>query len=296
MHYVRAMTNIDRDALRQQLGRIGVWSSAIGQLDADDERKAVAGVERLGYRTLWLNETVKEVFAHAGLALAASRQLVIATGIANIWMRRPEAMASGARVLADAYPGRFVLGLGVGHPRFAPGYRQPLAAMREYLDDVDADGPAVPRMLAALRPKMLELAATRSAGATPYLGTVEHTALARDVLGREPVLAPELAVVLEPAAGRARAVARGYLQMYLELPNYTNNLRTLGFSDTDFADGGSDRLVDAIVGWGDVDAIAERVRAHFDAGADHVGIQPVAGTDRGVGLDTLAALAPALLA
>lgn len=295
MSYVRAVTNMNPGAVRASLGPIGVWSSAIGRLHADDERKALAEIERLGYRTLWLNETVKEVFAHAGVALAATERTVIATGIANIWMRRPHTMASGAQVLADAYPGRFVLGLGVSHPRFASGYQRPLAAMREYLDELDGGGPSAPRMLAALRPKMLELAATRSAGATPYLGTVEHTALAREVLGPEPVLAPELAVVLESDPGRARAAARGYLRMYLELPNYLNNLRALGFADEDFAGDGSDRLVDAIVGWGDVDAIVERVRAHVAAGADHVAIQPVAGADRGVGLDTLAALAPALL-
>lgn len=289
------MTNIAREALRAQLGRVGVWSVAAGHLTADDERKAVAEIERLGYRTLWLSETLKEAFAHAGLALAASGHLVVATGIANIWMRRAPAMASGARVLADAYPGRFVLGLGVGHPRFVPGYERPLAAMREYLDELDAADPSAPRMLAALRPKMLELAATRSGGAVPYLGPVAHTALARQELGPDPVLAPELAIVLDADAGRARRVARDYLHMYLELPNYTNNLRALGYGDADFADGGSDRLVDAIVGWGDVDAVVERVRAHQDAGADHVAIQPLSAGG-GVALDTLAALAPALLA
>ncbi|HEY3717534.1 MAG TPA: TIGR03620 family F420-dependent LLM class oxidoreductase [Jatrophihabitantaceae bacterium] len=289
------MTNIDRDALRAQLGRIGVWSVAAGHLNADDERKAVGEIERLGYRTLWLSETLKEVFAHAGLALAASRSMVVATGIANIWMRQPQAMASGARVLADAYPGRFVLGLGVGHPGFAPGYERPLAAMREYLDEMDADRPPAVRMLAALRPKMLELAAARSGGAVPYLGPVEHTALARQELGPDPVLAPELAIVLDADAGRARQIARDYLRVYLELSNYTNNLRVLGFADADFADGGSNRLVDAIVGWGDVDAVVERVRAHQEAGADHVAIQPLSA-DGGVALDTLADLAPALLA
>jgi probable F420-dependent oxidoreductase len=221
--------------------------------------------------------------------------MVVATGIANIWMRQPQAMASGARVLADAYPGRFVLGLGVGHAGFAPGYERPLAAMREYLDEMDADGPPAVRLLAALRPKMLELAAARSGGAVPYLGPVEHTALARQELGPDPVLAPELAIVLDADAGRARQIARDYLRVYLELPNYTNNLRVLGFADADFADGGSDRLVDAIVGWGDVDAVVERVRAHQEAGADHVAIQPLSA-DGGVALDTLADLAPALLA
>jgi probable F420-dependent oxidoreductase len=293
------MTNIASDALRDRLGRIGVWSVAAGRLGADDERKAVAEIERLGYPTLWLSETLKEAFAHAGLALAATERLVVATGIANIWMRRPQAMASGARVLADAYPGRFVLGLGVSHPRFVPEYRRPLAAMREYLDELDiaGNGPAE-RMLAALRPKMLDLAATRSGGAVPYLGPVEHTAFARQQLGPDPVLAPELAIVLETDPAKARHVARDYLRIYLELPNYLNNLRTLGYTDADFADGGSDRLVDALVGWGDVDAVVERVRAHHDAGADHIAIQPLSadGAGGGVALDTLTTLAPALLA
>jgi probable F420-dependent oxidoreductase len=293
------MTNIASDALRDRLGRIGVWSVAAGRLGADDERKAVAEIERLGYPTLWLSETLKEAFAHAGLALAATERLVVATGIANIWMRRPQAMASGARVLADAYPGRFVLGLGVSHPRFVPEYRRPLAVMREYLDELDiaGNGPAE-RMLAALRPKMLELAAARSGGAVLYLGPVEHTAFARQQLGPDPVLAPELAIVLETDPAKARHVARDYLRIYLELPNYLNNLRTLGYTDADFADGGSDRLVDALVGWGDVDAVVERVRAHHDAGADHIAIQPLSadGAGGGVALDTLTTLAPALLA
>ena len=291
---------MDREAVRAQLGRIGVWSSTLGRLGADDEREAVAEIERLGYRMLWLTETVKEAFAHASLALAASRHLVVGTGIASIWSRLPSAMASGTQVLADAYPGRFALGIGVSHASYVRGYERPLSAMRDYLDGMDAvtynapdPQPPAPRLLAALRPKMLELAATRADGAVPYLGTVEHAAFAREVMGAGPVLAPELAVVLDPDPTTARTAARGHLRIYLDLPNYTNNLRALGFDDTDLADGGSDRLVDAIVAWGDVDAIAERVHAHFDAGADHVAIQPISA-DGGVGIDTLAKLAPVL--
>jgi probable F420-dependent oxidoreductase len=292
---------MDQRATAEQLGRVGVWLSRIGRLSADDERKIIAEIEHLGYRTLWVNESFKEVFAHAGLALAASQRLVVATGIASIWTRRPAAMATGANALGEAYPGRFVLGIGVSHPRLVPGYDRPLAAMRDYLDGMDAAAypaplpmPPVPRLLAALRPKMLDLAATRAAGAHPYLVPVEHTALAREVMGPEPVLAPELAVVLDTDPASARAAARDYLHLYLGLPNYTGNLRALGFTDDDFAGGGSDRLVDAVVAWGDVDAIRLRVREHLDAGADHVCIQPVpAGV--AVGLDTLAELAPALL-
>jgi probable F420-dependent oxidoreductase len=300
MSYVREVTNIGRDAVRAQLGRVGVWSVALGRIGAEQERKAVAEIERLGYPTLWLNESDKEIFAHAGVALAASERLVIATGIARIWSRRPDSAVAGAQTLGEAYPGRFVLGIGVSHPRFVPDYARPLTAMREYLDGLDAAGyappparPRVPLLVAALRSKMLELAATRADGATPYLVPVEHTAFARDVVGPDAVLAPELAVVLEADAGSARAIAREYLALYLTLPNYTNNLRALGYGDGDLSGGGSDRLVDALVAWGDVDAIVERVQAHLDAGADHVAVQPLTG-DHGVGLDTLAKLAPAL--
>jgi probable F420-dependent oxidoreductase len=292
---------MDRSAVAGQLGRVGVWLSRIGRVSADEERKAIAEIERLGYRTLWVTESVKEAFAHAGLALAASQRLVVATGIASIWARQPVAMASGAQTLGEAYPGRFVLGIGVSHPHLVKSYARPLTAMREYLDEMDAAAYAaplpvspVPRLVAALRPKMLELAATKAAGAHPYLVPVEHTALAREVMGPDAILAPELAVVLDSDPAAARAAARGYLRPYLDMPNYTNNLRALDFSDDDFADGGSDRLVDAIVAWGDEDAIRDRVHAHLDAGADHVGIQPVpAGGSLGLG--ALAELAPALL-
>jgi probable F420-dependent oxidoreductase len=284
-----------------QLGRVGVWLGRIGRLSADDERKAIAEVERLGYPTLWVNESYKEVFAHAGLALAASQRLVVATGIASIWSRRPAAMATGAQALGEAYPGRFVLGMGVSHPRFVKAYERPLAAMRDYLDEMDAATylpppatPPVPRLIAALRPKMLELAATRAAGAHPYLVPVEHTAMAREALRSDAILAPEVAVVLDRDPSAARAAARQYLDLYLGLPNYTNNLRALGFTDDDLADGGSNRLVDAIVAWGDEEAIRRRVQEHLDAGADHVCIQPVP-SGGAVGIDTLAELAPALL-
>lgn len=292
---------MDRSAVAGQLGRVGVWLSRVGRVSADDERKAIAEIEQLGYRALWITESVKEAFAHASLALAASQRLVVATGIASIWSRRPVAMASGAQTLGEAYPGRFVLGIGVSHPHLVNAYARPLTAMREYLDEMDAaaypaplPAPPVPRLIAALRPKMLELAATRAAGAHPYLVPVEHTALARQVMGAEPILAPELAVVLDTDPVGARAAGRDYLRPYLDMPNYTNNLRALGFSDEDFADGGSDRLIDAIVAWGDLDAIRDRVQAHLDAGADHVCIQPVPAGG-GLGLGALAELAPALL-
>lgn len=292
---------MDRTALRERIGRVGVWTTRLGRLGAEDERKAVAQIERLGYPALWINESVKEVFAHAALVLGAANQMVVATGVANIWSRRAAAMATGAYALGEAFPGRFVLGLGVGHPSLVKGYARPFSAMRDYLDEMDAarylapaPQPPVPRLLAALRPKMLELSATRADGAHPYCVPAEHTSLARSALGPDAFLAPELAVALDPDPGTARAAARDYLRLYLALPNYTGNLLALGYRDEDLSGGGSDRLVDALVAWGDVDAIRRRVQEHLDAGADHVCIQPVP-MDGSLGMEALAELAPALL-
>jgi probable F420-dependent oxidoreductase len=229
----------------------------------------------------------------------------VATGIASIWARDALAARNGALALAEAFPGRFTLGLGVSH---APAvklrgqdYNKPLTAMRTYLDGFAAapyDGVApavpVPSVLAALRPKMLDLARERTAGAHPYFVPVEHTAIARERLGPDALLAPEVSVVLESDPAAARERARRFMGLYLQLPNYTNNLRDLGWSPADFVDGGSDALVDAIVGWGDADAVAGRVRAHLAAGADHVCVQPVA-TSVDHAVRELQALAPALL-
>jgi probable F420-dependent oxidoreductase len=229
----------------------------------------------------------------------------VASGIANIWARDATATVAGANTLAEAYPGRFVLGLGVSHPpQLAPRgieYRRPVATMRAYLEAMDGvgyEGPLpeapVPRILAALRPPMLELARDRTDGAHPYFVPPEHTRRAREILGPERLLAPEQAVLLETDPALARARARDHMAWYLTLPNYAENLRWLGFTDDDFGDGISDRLVDAVVAWGDEAAIRARVQAHLDAGADHVAVQPLA-PDRGLGLDQLRALAPALL-
>ncbi|MCW2638986.1 MAG: putative F420-dependent oxidoreductase, family, partial [Dactylosporangium sp.] len=255
---------------------------------------------------LWVGEApwTKEALVHSALVLQGTRRLVVATGIANIWARDATAAVNGANALAEASGGRFLLGLGVSHrPLVQPRgkeYRNPLSAMRAYLDAMDTvtyDGPlpeAPPRMLAALRRRMLELAAQRSHGAHSYFVPPEHTGRARAILGPEPVLAPEQAVVLDTDAARARRSARKYMSFYLALPNYLNNLRELGWSDADFAGGGSDALVDAIVPWGDAQTIAERVRAHHDAGADHVCVQPVTDTASEM-LEHLRVLAPALI-
>jgi probable F420-dependent oxidoreductase len=269
-----------------EIGRVGIWTGQLDSQPAAKTREVVAELEDLGYPTIWLPESRgRESFAHAGLLLAATRRLVVATGITNMYGRDPMAMAAAQRTLAEAYPDRFLLGIGVSHAPTVEGlrghrYDRPVAAMRAYLDAMDAAPfwaapPAAepPRVLAALGPRMLRLAAERARGAHPYFVPVEHTALARDVLGSGPLLAPEQAVVLETDPRRAREVARAHTSYYLGLTNYANNLRRLGFAEDDLANGGSDRLVDAIVAWGEAASIVQRVREHFDAGADHVSIQ-----------------------
>ncbi|MFJ6747452.1 LLM class F420-dependent oxidoreductase [Streptomyces sp. NPDC091266] len=294
-------------ALASRLGRVGVWHGGIGRVPSGTARQAAAEIERLGYGALWFGEGPgSEAVAHASLMLSATERITVATGIANIWVRDASAAHAAAHILAEAYDGRFLLGLGASHAPLVDmrghTYAKPLAAVRDYLDAMDAapyGGPAAEsapaRVLAALGPKMLELARDRTAGAHPYFVTPEHTARAREILGTDPVLAPEQAVLLESDPATARSLAREHhTRFYLKLPNYTANLRRLGFGDDDFAGGGSDRLVDAIVAWGDVDAIARRIAEHHDAGADHVAVQPLAvGQD--LGLDQLRELAPVLL-
>ncbi len=296
----------DPQAAREQLGRVGVWSSLLSRSPSNLALPAARRIEELGYTALWLNEgpSLKDPLTAAALLLDATDRLVLATGIANIWARDGAAARNAAYTLAEAHPGRFTLGLGVSHQPIVDvrghTYAKPLSAMRAYLDALDAIdwvGPPpaepVPLVLAALRPRMLELARDRTSGAIPYLTPVEHTARARALLGPGPLLAPEVSVAVEPDPARARARAREFAAGYLRLPNYANNLRELGFGDDDIADGGSERLLDAIVGWGDAAAVAERVSAHLDAGADHVCVQPV-GTDVEGALAELEQLAPLL--
>jgi probable F420-dependent oxidoreductase len=309
-----APPSVDLPALKKRLGRTGAWLSSLAAVSADQERRAVTAIEELGYGALWVSEinTGKEALTHAALLLSASRRLMIATGVASIYGRDATAAAAGASTLAEAWQGRFVLGLGVSHLPMVSGrghqYGKPLPAMRAYLDAMDAtpyDAPVpgpVPRVLAALRPKMLELAATRAQGAHPYFVTPEHTRRARQILGPDPLLAPEQAVVVDTDPARARATARksaadggmpGSGVAPLSVPSYLNNLRELGFSDSDFKDGGSDALIDALVPWGDPESLAERIREHHRAGADHVAVQPLAPTlDQQ--LEDLRRLAPAL--
>ncbi|MFD8326866.1 LLM class F420-dependent oxidoreductase [Streptomyces lydicus] len=297
---------MQQQALASRIGRIGVWHGGLGRIPAATARRVAAEIEQLGYGALWFGEGpgTKEAFSHAGLLLAATERITVATGIANIWGRDAAAANGATHTLAEAYDGRFLLGLGASHAPIVNlrghTYAKPLAAMRDYLDGMDAapyEGPVTEpppaRVLAALGPKMLELARDRAAGAHPYLVPTDHTARAREILGDGPLLAPEQAVVLETDPAKARAVARAHTRFYLELPNYVGNLRRFGFDDDDFTGGGSDRLVDALVAWGDVDAVRRRVQEHLDAGADHVALQPLAA-DGGPGLDQLRELAPAL--
>ena len=289
------------------LGPVGVWTFHLDLQPVPRARELVAELEALGFGAVWIPEAMgRDPMVHATLLLEASERIVLATGIANIWNRSALAMSAAHRTLTSAFPERFLLGLGVSHGPMVEGflgeqYERPLAKMRAYLDAMDAapymaDAPAVgpQRVLAALGPKMLRLAAERAAGAHPYFVPVDHTAMARKALGQGPLLCVEQAVVLETDPDRARAIARAHMAIYLTLPNYTNNLRRMGFGEDDLDGGGSDKLVDAIVAWGDVDAVVRRVQAHHAAGADHVCIQVLGPTPRDVPLAQWRTLAPAL--
>jgi probable F420-dependent oxidoreductase len=269
-----------------ELGPVGVWTSSLDTEPAARAAELAAELESMGWGAIWLPEAVgRDPFVHAGLLLGATERIVLATGIANLYMRAPVTMNAAWRTLSEAAPNRFLLGIGVSHQPMVEGlvgreYLPPLAAMRDYLAQMDgslyispASAEPPERVLAALGPKMLELARDHARGAHPYFVPPEHTEIARTILGDDPLLAPEQMVVLESDPTRAREVAREAMAMYVTLPNYVNNLLRLGFSEDDVTDGISDRLVDAIVAWGDVDAIAKRVRDHHDAGADHVCIQ-----------------------
>jgi probable F420-dependent oxidoreductase len=268
------------------LGTIGLWVGGTGAGGGRDAGALARRAELLGVRALWVgggNPDTSALDERAEM-LAATSELVVATGIVNIWAWEPGNLARRASALAATYPGRFLLGLGVSHrplvERLGRDYRRPLAAMRAFLDDLDGAGATtavLPRVLAALGPKMLQLSRDRAGGAHPYLTTAAHTADARALLGPGPLLAPEQAVVVtRDPTGDGRRIARQYLSTYLVLPNYTSNLRHYGFTDADFADGGSDRLVDALVPSGESGAVAGAVTAHLDAGADHVCVQPLA--------------------
>jgi probable F420-dependent oxidoreductase len=251
-------------------------------------------IEALGFGALWLGGSPSLVEARA--YLEATTTLNVATGILNVWRHQPADVAAGHADLRGEFGERFLLGLGIGHPEATSEYKKPLAKMRDFLDGLDNADRPVPRderVVAALGPKMLELAAERSLGAHPYFTTVEHTRIARERIGPDALLAPELAVVVDPDPESGRADARAFAASYLRMTNYTGNLLRLGFSERDLADGGSDRLIDAVIAHGSADAIAETVHAHLEAGADHVCLQPVGhGTEQ---VDDYRALAQTLL-
>ena len=290
----------------KRVGTVGVWTHDVERMSAVGARDYVQAIESLGFPALWFPESLgsKEAFAHASLLLGGTKTLVVATGIANIWARDPVAMANGARTLVDAYPDRFLLGMGVSHAPTVKTrgttYARPLEHMRSYLDAMDAApyvGPKVdvPRVLAALGPQMLQLAAERTLGGHPYFVPVEHTTVARKELGAGPLLAVEQAAVLSEDPAAARATARRHMKRYLELDNYVNNLRRLGWGDADLADGGSDKLVDAIVVWGGTAAIRSRIDEHRKRGADHICLQVLRADLKGSPTADLEPIARAVL-
>jgi probable F420-dependent oxidoreductase len=270
-----------------QLTGIGVWSGQMRYGDAGVIAEAAAELDELGYRAIWIPDVGGDVLGSVAALLGATARAVVGTGILNIWMHTPDEVAAARASWSADWQQRFLLGLGVSHAPLIdhgnPGrYTKPFSKMVEYLDGLDAAVAPVPvdaRVLAALRPKMLGLARDRAAGVHPYFVPPEHVARAREVLGPDALIAVEQAVVLDSDATSARETARRHTAVYVNLPNYTNNLREFGYTDEDFADRGSDRLVDAIVAWGDVDVIAARVQAMHDAGADHVCIQVIRPDD-----------------
>lgn len=253
-----------------RLGRIGIWRRH------QPGPGIVPELEALGYDALWLGSSPS--LADARRYLEASEEILIATGILNLWQHEPADVAAQHAELTRDFPGSFLLGIGVGHPEATSDYTRPLSAMRAFFDGLDAAEPPVPRderIAAALGPKMLDLAAAHSLGTHPYFTTPEHTRFARERIGPDAIVAPEVAVVVETDPEQARKDARAYAATYLQLSNYTSNLLRFGFTEADVAEGGSDRLIDAVIPHGSAEAIAEAVQAHFDAGADHVCLQPL---------------------
>jgi probable F420-dependent oxidoreductase len=289
------------------LGRIGIWASSglweEGGKLSEDGAEAAAELEELGYGTAWLGRAEGNLVLAEALLDATSR-LVVGTSIVSIWMYDPPLVAASYRRVSDRHGDRLLVGLGVGHAPAVEAtgqqYVRPVQTMQRYLDELDAGEPGIPkdaRALAALGPRMLQVAAQRSAGALPYLTPPEHTRRAREILGARPLLVAEQKVVLDANPASARALARRGIARYFTLPNYTSNLKRFGFTDEDMVGGGSDRVIDAIVAWGDVDAIARRIGEHLDAGADQVAIQVLTdAVNAGTGLprDEWRNLVPAL--
>jgi probable F420-dependent oxidoreductase len=257
----------DSAASKPNLGRFGSFGRGVTPAQAKD-------IEALGYGSVWVGGSPPADLAWVEPILEATTTLQVATGIVNIWSDAAKPVADSFHRIDKAYPGRFLLGIGVGHPEAVAEYRKPYDALVEYLDQLDEYGvPANRRVVAALGPQVLKLSARRSAGAHPYLTTPEHTAGARELMGPAAFLAPEHKVVLTTDADQARAVARKGLPVYFNLANYRNNWKRLGFSEEEITYPGSDRLIDSLVAYGSPEAIAARLKEHLDAGADHVPVQ-----------------------
>lgn len=270
-----------------KLTGLGIWTAQFDFQPATMIRDTAQELEALGYGSLWIGENVgREPISQSAILLAATERMTIATAVANLWARDPLSMAAAHQTLTEAYPYRFVLGIGVSHPKLVNDirglrYDRPIRAVRCYLAAMDKlvqRYRAIPaettvRILAALGPQMLQLAAEQTDGAHTYLVPPEHTARSRQILGPDKILVPEQAVVLETDRRRAHEIGRRHLSRYLTLPNYTNNLRRLGFSEDDLDHHGSERLLDALIAWGDETTVAQRIRQHLQAGADHVCLQ-----------------------
>jgi probable F420-dependent oxidoreductase len=262
--------------LRDRLGRFGIWRGA-----SEVTPELAVSLERLGYGTIWLGGSPDGGLEIASDLLAATSTLMIGTSIVNMWKDDAATVARSYTRIEASHPGRFVLGVGAGHPEATKEYASPYQTLATYVDRLQAGHvPADRIVLAALGAKVLTLARDRAGGAVPYLVPPEHTRLAREILGPDRMLAPEHKVVLDPESESARALGRKRVQNpYLHLVNYTSNLRRLGFTDDDLAGGGSDRLIDALVAHGRPDQVAEQLTAHLDAGADHVAVQLLTEND-----------------
>jgi len=281
---LKGISVTDVSGLKPDLGRFGVWT-----FGAPKPEQAVE-IEKLGYGAVWVGGSPAGDLNYVDPILEATETLQVATGIINVWTADAAEVAEAYHRVEAAYPGRFLLGIGIGHPEHTEEYRKPYDVLVEYLDALDAAKVPTSRMVvAALGPKVLKLSAMRSAGAHPYLTTPEHTAQAHALIGNTVYLAPEHKVVLTTDAEEARAIGRETVDFYLNLSNYLNNWKRLGFTDADIAKPGSDKLIDAVVAHGTPEAVAARLKEHLDAGADHVSIQVLGGPDKLIG--TLTALA-----
>lgn len=289
------------------LGPVGIWQGVLDGHPSGLVREVVAELDEAGWPTMWIPETVsRDPFVSASIMLEATTNMQVATGIASIWARDAMTTSNAALTLNEAYNGRFILGLGVSHHTLTEwvrkhDYSKPLTKMREYLEQMDASmfhgaKPEQPtmRLLAALGPKMLELSASAADGAHPYFVPVEHTEIARTIIGPDAYLATEQMVVLETDPSKAREIARTHMAVYLGLPNYANNLMRLGYTEEELTNA-DDRVVDAIVAWGTLDDVLDRVKAHQDAGANHVCIQVLEADRAAVPLDAWRAIGEAVL-